>query len=238
MKGTSMTRNLKALGLALLAALALSAVAASSAPAVKEFHSDIEKTVLTGTDTPNTASQFTTLHNTTKCATNLWEGTATAKTVKELTVTQTLSGCTENNGFTIDVNFNGCHYKFTLEEGIFETPGGTTHTRGPTHIVCPVGKEIEWLITVPIFADCLIKIPPQTPTIPTVDYTNQGSGTTTDVEVVSTVSGITYSETGSTCPTPGTHNDGVFDAKVTVKGFTWTGDPHKHNNVQHAVWIA
>jgi hypothetical protein len=234
----NMTHNLKALGLALLAAFAMSAVAASSASAVKEFHSDIEKTVLTGTDTPGTQSQFTTPHNTIKCTTNLYEGTATAKTVKEITVTHTVTGCSENNGFTVHVNFNGCHYKFTLEEGIFNTPGGTTHTRGPIHIVCPVGKEIELLVTVPIFADCLIKIPAQTPTKPTVDYTNQGAGTTQDVEVVSTVEGITYTEEGSTCPTGGTHNDATFDANVTVKGFTWTGDPHKHNSSQHAVWIA
>jgi hypothetical protein len=42
-----MTRNLKALGLALLAVFALGAVAASSASAVPTFHSEEEKTVLT-----------------------------------------------------------------------------------------------------------------------------------------------------------------------------------------------
>jgi hypothetical protein len=43
-----MTRNLKALGLALLAVFAFGAVAASSASAVQLFHSENEPTVLTG----------------------------------------------------------------------------------------------------------------------------------------------------------------------------------------------
>lgn len=233
-----MTRNLKALGLALLAAFAMSAVAASSASAVKEFHSDIEPTVLTGTDTPGTTSEFEIPgEEPTTCAGNHYEGTVATKTAKEITIEHTVTTPCDTGGITTHVAFNGCHYVFTLEEGIFNTAGGTTHTRGPAHIVCPAGQSITLEITVPIFADCIVHIGAQTPTIPTVDYTNQGAGTTRDVEVVSTIKGIAYTVTGGgVCPASG--HDAIFRANVTVQGFTdKAGTKYQHDNVQHAVWI-
>lgn len=240
-----MTRKLKALGLGLFAAFAMSAVAASSASAEKKmFHSDVEQTVVTGKDTGGEdQTKFIAGGKTITCETTLYEGTTNEKTVSELTITPTYSNCHAEGPFgnvTTHVEMNGCDYKFTLEEGTTNTGGETEHTHGPVHVVCPDEKEITIQVTIPFFEDCIVHIPAQTPTKPTVDYKNQIDGDgNKDVEVTSTVEGIHYTSTGpeGNCGEPGTHHDGKLTGKVTTQGFESTGEGHKHNGNQVDIWV-
>jgi hypothetical protein len=234
-----MTQRTKTLGLALFALLALGAMSATTASAQeKQFHSEGTNTVVTGEDTAGTQSRFVTPHNEIKCANNLYEGSQAAATASELTITQTVSNCTDEVGRTVVVDFNGCDYKFTLEPGQTETAGGTTHTSGPVHIACEGANVIKLTVKEFGFTVCTVDIPAQTPTVPTVDYTNQGSGSTRDVHVVSTIEGIQYEETGGLCPTDGApHHDAIFRAEVTVKGYGAVGAAHGHNSTQRGIWV-
>lgn len=242
-KGSKMTGRLKALGLALMALCALGAMSAAAASAQeKHFRSDIPNTVLTGTDEGTSAFSIPE-EGTTTCDHNLYEGTVEGEKASEITIEHTVTAPCETDNINTHVAFNGCAYVFTLENGRFKTEDNSEHTRGPAHIECPEGKEITLTITVPFLADCIIHIPPQTPTEPTVDYTNEGAGTTQDVKVVSTIKGIHYTTTDPPghCPQE-TGHDAEFHAEITVKGFTDTskggaGETYKHDNEQHAVWI-
>ena len=218
-----MTRNLKTLGLALVAAFALSAVLASAASA--EFTTSTDNTTLTaealnvqefaieGTPGENAVSE---------CNQVSVDGTAgTAST--EITVEPTYSGCTlhdEHTGLNpvARINTNGCHYLFT------------THENESVHIVCPAeaeGIEIEAKI-LGAFRRCLV-VHPQTPTNNVVHWINGTDPETgaMDVELESTITGITWEKVGL-CAGPNTvveGNDASYKGNVTVTGDDEFGAP-------------
>ena len=153
-----MTRNLKTLGLALVAALALSALVASAASAQStqgELTSDGANTSVTlvGTQTGVEGSNATTsFGNRFECAGAKYTGhesftTAPHKVIPipatKITITPHYGSCLTKTGFgnfPTTVHMNGCDYEFVLRN----TTGGVTGTYGlDTFIVCPVGKNIQ-----------------------------------------------------------------------------------------------
>ena len=127
-----MTRNLKALGLALLAVFALSAVAASAASAANDvFTSSVEKTDLTGEsaapafEIPGGAAI--------ECSTGTYRGTIASNKVSEVTVHPVYEGnCLTAKTFPTTVDTAGCDYKLT----------GNTDANGhaSAHIECTSGS--------------------------------------------------------------------------------------------------
>ena len=232
-----MIRNLKVLGLALAAVFAFSAMSASAASAEKLFHSESEKTILTGTEVEEVV--FDAGGGTIKCPESVYDATTSAKTVTEITVEPTYK--TEKCkafGLETHVLMNGCDYVFTLEPGTTETTGGSTHTSGPVHIKCPEGKKIELTVTKLLGGSrCTVDVPAQTPTKPTVDYKNEGKEKTRDVLITSTIEGVTYEVTGGggICGVEGHHNDGKLTGSATTKCYEDLAGPKEGNQV--GCWV-
>ena len=133
-----MSRNFKALGLALVAVVALSAMAATAAQANNVTASKYNARI-TGTDLGTKAGEYTRLTvgngaRFVECATSTIEATLT-KEETAVTATPSYSGCFSNADVKIPatVTMNGCDY-------ILEA---TSKTAGRATVVCPVGKQIE-----------------------------------------------------------------------------------------------
>jgi hypothetical protein len=216
-----MIRNLKVLGLALVAAFALSAVVASAASA----HFTIGSDTATLTAAPLTNQVFettgTTGENAKVTCENIEVGNEHFGTEQaEITVHPTYNtNCTVNieglGNLTAEIITTGCNYIFTT--------GDTTAQN--VHIECDAGKQIE--VTAFIlgkFRKCL-DVHEQTPTSAIVHYRNGTNAATgkMDVEIESTVTGITYEKTGSCAFGVTEGNDAKYTGRVTVTAHDTTG---------------
>jgi hypothetical protein len=200
-----MNRKLKALGLALAAVMALAAFAGSASAA--EFHSEVAHTEISGSQVGSAV--FTTNAGTVKCTEATYSGTqTTGVTSTEVTVTPKYGGCTAFGfiGATIDVN--GCPKRFTANASPF------------LHLIC-FEKSIE--ITTPT---CTVTVGAQTIGLG-LTYTNEGAGTTRDIRVKASVSGLTYTQHNKSFPNctggAGTFTNGTYTGEETVKGANTAG---------------
>jgi hypothetical protein len=199
--------RLKAFGLALLAALALGAVAASAASAVPQFHAESEDTTLTGTQT--VLSELALDVGTLKCEVLKFDGTTQTKTSTTVTIRPTFEKC-KLSGENALVTMNGCDFGFHVlnEEGF----------KGTMDIECP-DTVIE--VEVPF---CTVTIPEQTG-LGSVKYTNEGEATTRAVVFDLSLNGIKYTEHGFLCANETVEtNNGTFTSQVTVKGENAAGE--------------
>jgi hypothetical protein len=130
-----MMRNLKALGLALFAVLALGALAVASASAAGEqFHADVEPSVLTGTNEGEGNHVFKAGEAEVVCTTAKFAGTTSTKTTTSQNVHPTYSGCTFL-GSAATVDTAGCNYVLSSEVGA----GGVA----PVEISCTGTNKIK-----------------------------------------------------------------------------------------------
>lgn len=204
-----MSFKLKALGVALLAAMSVSAVAVMNASAATQghFESDIDHTLIVGFEggTHNLHLTNHGLSGEVGCTEDNYHATTTSKTVTSITVTASYSGCTTTGTQTsVPVDMNGCHYTFTVT-----SPVETTHS--PVHVICPAGQAIK--VTHP---NCTVTVHPQT-VESAVKYT-----TTKPVlhEITLDVTAQFTTTRHGLCqfiaPTNGT---GTLGGSATVKGF-------------------
>jgi hypothetical protein len=192
-----MTRNLKVMGLAVVAALALTAVVASAASAA-EFHSSTTNTKITGAQT--TTHQFVTDPGTVTCKKATFSGEQAAKTAASITITPSYTECTLATIFgniAVTVNFNGCDYTFDAT--------------GLVHIECPAGKNV--VVSGP---GCTVTVPAQT--VNKVSYSNTGVAGARDIDVNAEASKIKYSYTGFTCGSGSGTENGTYTGLTTVQG--------------------
>ena len=205
-KGTAMSLKLKALGLGLLAAMAMSSVAVMNASATTtgHFSSDSPKTTtVVGSEGGTHFTELTShgLENGIVCDETSYHGSAATGNVPSLTIKPHYTKC-HTTGAAVDsvtVTVNGCHYLFT--------PGGTK----TVHLTCPENKSIE--IHHP---NCTIKITPQT--VEGVEYTTTTeNGKHTITLDANTVDFDTKYE-GGICIFTGTNHVGTLHGSVTVKG--------------------
>ena len=170
-----MSLKFKALGLGLLAALAVSAVGVMNASANGNGHfvtTGNSHTFITGFAAPGTPHNLHLVNHGLEgevgCATQSYPShTISSETFTSITVTPSYAGCTTtSNGQAVPVDVNGCTYTFTVALGT------TNNTEQTAHLICPAGKKIE--ITHP---NCTVSVHPQT--INTgLTYTTEGSGNT------------------------------------------------------------
>jgi hypothetical protein len=194
-------KNLKILGLAFVAVLAMSAVVASAASASAFTSSEASgsETVTRLTGSQEGSDVFTTDGGTVTCTTATYVGEVKGTSTTEAEAAPTYSGCTAFGFVNVPIDTNGCKYKFT--------------SAGEIHIVCPGEAAIE--VTAP---GCTVTVGTQTPTGPnTVEFTNIGSGSTMEITIDVTLRGIHYIE----------HNRGSFpncsNPTVTKTNGTYTG---------------
>jgi hypothetical protein len=209
-----MTRKLKALGLTLVAALALTALAAP-AQAAPEFHSTTAHTALHGTQELEHIYVFTagSGFGGIECTSVTFEGTTTATTTPEQTVIPSYGNCHDSFGRTVHVDLNGCDYKLTIN--------AANSTEGTAHLVCPTGQSVTLTITSGISTVCTVHFPPQT--VGGITYHNVGQHIT--VTVHST--GITSLTTGGffNCGVSGEHQtEGTLEGATTLIGTNTTGE--------------
>jgi len=177
-----MSRNLKALGLALVASFAMSAVVASAASAeAYSFKADTVPTTLTGNQHAGN-DVFTTDTGTVSCNIATYEGTQTVTPTNSVTVKPSYGECRAFGLFNVPIHVNGCEYKFTAGTKV------SGNYEGTVDIVCPTGKFIE--VTAP---GCLVTVGAQN-NLGKVTYTNIGIGATKEVTVDVNITGLAYEE--------------------------------------------
>jgi hypothetical protein len=201
-----MMRSFKALGLALIAAFAMSAIAASVASA-NEFHSSATNTTLTVASNEDQKFLYEKEGKTVKCTKVGGSGTATAQTLKEVTFKPDYQGCTVDGiAFSsAQVSFNECDYTFTIDVA--------GKNEGKTHVACVGTSQIT--ITVKVFgvSVCTFHIGKQTPK--GVSDEKQGSG---NIIVEPTETGIVGSRQGGSECGSASSTSGSYTGSVTILG--------------------
>jgi hypothetical protein len=214
-----MIRNLKATGVALVGAFAMSAVFASAAQAAPEITA-VNGKYPVAVDATSKIPQFTPGAT---CANNTFTGTLT-KASSELMLTQTVTNPCVVSGLPATVTFNGCTYIFRN----ITAQVSNSHYSSFVDIICPAGKQIE----IHIYTSakhttvlCTIKIPGQK-NLGTATLINNAA--TSDINISGAINGITYEEAGAFCSGAGHHTNGVLDIGTGAEPLTLTGSEPIH----------
>lgn len=216
-----MNRILKILGLALAAAVTTSALAASSAQALKFKAGEGKATAyVTGTQiTHNSKSLhvFATKSLEISCSEASFVGEMEGES-KILTITATYNKCSAGT-FPVVVNMNGCDFDFYGGEEITKN-----HFAGSSmDIVCPEGKEILFVVygSHQGFTEnnprCVYQIAPQIG-LTANTFTNT-AGPPADVDMTTQFFGVPYQVTGSMLVC-GTNGKGNYTGGTTLKAYS------------------
>lgn len=195
-----MTHKLKALGLALVAVFAVSAMVAAGASAAT-FHSEASSTTVSGTNAGEGNHVFTASGFSVECETASFSGTQSGTESTTLTLHPEYSKCNSSLG-SATVDTAGCDYVFNA------TTNGTGHL--PSDISCTGSSVIK--VTAP---GCTLSFGTQN-TTGGVKATNLGSGSTRDDTVDATVT-ATFSKSGSFCFAI-SGDTGKYTGNTTVTG--------------------
>jgi hypothetical protein len=207
-----MIRDLKALGLSLVAVLALTSVAASAAQAAEaHFTAQTGTTKITGLSAEFN-QKFTTTAGSVEC-TGHFEAVNPPETSKELTVKAKYTPCRAFFGSTPIIEMNSCDYVFTA--GTYGPTAGTS--TGTAHITCGVAGD-SIVVNAP---GCVIKIGAQTG-LTSIHYQTVTVNGISHVTVTPNVTNIKYSHSGFLCGT-GSGTTGTYSGPVTIKGFNSKG---------------
>jgi len=223
-----MTRNLKALGLALLAIFALSAIAASGAQAAGVFtwQSGTQRLVAEadteGGSEATGVQKFHTFVGEVQCQQVSGEVAVSGTEAQEITAQNpsyhntSSTKCSGPLGSSPTIEFGNCDYKFTAGETIGQTGMETT---GKAHIECTAGQ-----VVVNGGGLCTIKVPAQKNMTGHVVYKTI-TASKNYVTFEATVTGITYDSEGfcgkQTGRTDGTYNGNVIVKASSPEGQTW-----------------
>lgn len=208
-----MIRNIKALILAGLAVLAMSAVFAGGAQA-SQFTCGSYPCTGTGEQPKATKHVFTVQGQKVECEEAHFEGSlaAASETIK---VTPKYNKCTAFGIANAAVIMNSCYYDFT---GGVTTTVPTHHFKGSVQVKCTTANDTITVNAPATNPLCTVHIPEQTPGTPAVDFESL-TPTGTGVFVNSTVSGITSVVTdlgGFFCPLTGNNDDKTGSYTGTV----------------------
>jgi hypothetical protein len=222
-KDIKMIRNLKALGLALVAVFAMSAVVASAASAaIPSLTAASGPVTLSGSDTAGTKSTLTAFGLKTECT-----GSYTAHkynvTPREfipsgattITVTPVYTNCVGVIGGTstpATVTMNGCDY--VLHVG--NTVAGVEKYGGTTDVVCPESQQIEvhvYTNSTHATTICTVKVPGQTGLVGGTVQNNAGN-----LKLGGPITGIRSTKTGILCGGTAETTIGEEDISAEVSG--------------------
>ena len=205
-----MNRNLKVLGLAITAVLAMSAVWAVSAQATDpEIHC---------TSTTNTCK--VTGNEITTHTLNFEGGNARCRSRLFATIAKTTATATANAEYTecrafgtrAEVKMNGCVYNLA-------NVAGSNPPTANVSVSCNGGRVIEIINS---FVPCTIEVGTQGP-LAHIEFTSRGTEPT-HVNANITVPGIRYTMVQATCPRRGgVFNNGEYVGESTLEGFNDNG---------------
>ena len=189
-----MIRNLKVLGLALVAVLAMGAIAASAASA-GSFTSDAAVTNIVAGQVGE--HEFVTNTGVVVCEVAHFTGEQEGETTATVTSSPLYTECEFQGLFSITVSVNGCDYVFHASSAT----EGTTDIAG-----C---NESVPYIQVGSLATCRVRVQQQNGIGP-ISYTEVGN----NVEINSEAEGISYSESGLFCAGGAVNNGKYFGLSV------------------------
>jgi hypothetical protein len=206
----------KALGLALLAVVAVSALGASAAQAEPQYTCSTYGCTATGSNTKG-SEVFTTEAGKVECDSHFLVEKLNGKNedipaaTSTVTVTPTYTGCEAFGFLSATVTTTGCDYVFTATEKV-----SATVYRHHVNVVCEAGKSIKISAAGGL---CQAEIKAQNE-LTTVDTTNISEGGVGKLTVEPTVNGVAYTVTndGFGCPFNGTGNktDGKYTGHVII----------------------
>ena len=219
-----MIRNLKSLGLALVAVFAMSALTASAASAAEEFHTTVEPAIWKAEQEAAAPVKFNIWGGAIECKTTTFKTTVKTKTTAFLNFTPTFKECTYGTRET-KIATNGCTYNFT---------GATTASKdGPIHIECPVGKEIEMTIE-KLVPSCTIFIGTQS-TSNGVNYTNLATDITG--KMTATLKFTKVQGSGNTCEEIKKQGQGEYTGGLTIRAFKDPGEGEEEGEEVSAEYL-
>jgi hypothetical protein len=194
-------RNLKILGLALVAMLAMSAVGASMASADDLTSEVVGAVQLHGTNEPAEPDSFVTTAGTVTCQEvtyNIGTISVPATSVTATPVYETLAKNGTHNckflGLPATIHTEGCDFVFTVTGG--------TSTVGDAAVKCPAGKAITVTAISAGTLKCSVSVSEQTLSSAAepdpVTGVNIGAGTTREVTLKVSYKGLKYTHTAGT----------------------------------------
>lgn len=213
-KGSIMTRNIKAIGLALVAAFAMSSLMASAAQAL-EFHYSAEHTTLSGKSKGIGGQTFTAggLFSPVTCEVAEFSGTATSKTATSLVLTPGYKNCKDAKGRTVHWHATGV-YKYTLPKILTEE--STDHFEGEftLSITDDMGQEI-----------CHVVIKSQSTGRVIIHKTKQNSDLELTTLETKTIKSTTTGGVVNCGISDGEHTEGSISGELEVTGVDELGMP-------------
>lgn len=218
-----MSRNLRTLGLALVALLALTAVATSTASAKAfEFWSDGGGfTVFKGETEEMVDEKLVFDGGELQCKQAIYEGSQGGEKTAALIVEPLFENCTFGT-LAADVHVNECKFKFdqdnNTENGKFDVE---------TKITCGVGKEITITAEEGATVACTIHIPEQELGTGAVFTNKVNAENIKHYEVDISLSSIKYSQTAGAgskkCATADNTNNGTYTTTAIIRGYAEGG---------------
>lgn len=207
--------KMRALGLGLLAAMALSIVGVVSAGADTggHFTSDVSSTNITGIESGAHKLAFSKEGDANKitCVNAHYKGHVSGTTAESIQVEPTYSTCTTTSSEAhFEIHEEGCKFRFTI--GKVGQTHHTVHVEGCT-------DAGGFRITHP---NCTMRVPPQTVT--GVVYNTTVENGKHSITVESTVQNITTHYEGGICIFLGTTHESEMSGSVTVQGFDTDGN--------------
>jgi hypothetical protein len=226
-----MIRNLKVIGLALVAAFALSAAAVSTAFAqqgVLTADGPVKLNLAQRGAVGSGANALTAFGGKIECPGSIYAGYALNATPHELieklgtasiTLIPTYVNCVTETGsvFPTTVDMNGCDYAFRIGQTKNEDTYSAT-----TDIVCPKEQRVQWTIFLGpahMTKACTVSVGPQTG-LPGISVTTDTSSD--DLVISGTIESVHVEETG-VCGAK-TTSEGKIDLDLTVTGLSPKGE--------------
>lgn len=200
-------RNLKIFGIALMAVLATSAVAAGAASAA-DLTAEKYPATLTGKNTGASDVIATTAGNV-SCKTTSYHGTISGPTTK-ISVAPIFGECTAF-GFPATIDVNGCLLVFNVGAGL----------TGDVDLSCPAGQSMTITALAAGTAKCTAHLGSQSDIEGTANFSVAGSGTTREATVSASLKGLDYTHTKGTgigACTAGSATNGTLSAQASVTG--------------------
>lgn len=213
-----MALKLKALGLGLIATLAIGGFLAMNAPAETggHFTSENAHTELKGEQATTLTFIEPAVGVELSCKNAAFFGTVSTTTVTEFTLIPVYSECSSPFFGGAIITMHECDYIFTI--------GKKSTVDNTFHLTCPNGKQVEIDQTSP-FGTCVITLKPQTPIGGGIAYTTGGSGKTHELLLDVTWSSVHVERHGGFCGTLKTTTSGTeLKGTITFRGFNTAGE--------------
>jgi hypothetical protein len=201
-------KNLKILGLAFVAMLAIGATAVPAASAVK-MTAEGYPTTLTGASDPGIGNVVAVTAGNVSCPNSTYLGVLAAASTT-VSVAPNFTGCTAF-GFPGTMDVNECTLLLHGVEASFNST---------VDFVCPAGKEMTLTVTSAGTSKCMLHIPSQAG-LGTVTVTPVGAGATREITLDVNVTGIKYTHTagsGLGACASGSGTNGTLTAKTLLTG--------------------